>query len=352
MKKLFCFLAIIISSALVSVRADELNSSQLKLRNEIKTFLQEEGYMPEIDSDGDIAFKKEGDKYYVIVNSSDSSPMYVTLSKFFSYGEKDNRHAIASGLERANLIKGVKVILFEKRYILQAEMYLVNSESFKYVFYKLMKQLDALEKRVNEICTSDGGSSSSSHGSGYSNNGSASTILINDTFSSYTSVWTASDGKLSFSNGKMLFKDVDDYGWSKLCRSLPRNLKSEDFELTFSLKINFKQDYSSIGFLMGLSSDWNKAYRFGISKREESTSFSFGTYSESTKYQSYKVLPELRPLITHRYKMIKRGQTMTWYIDETILCTVTVDSIDINDVAFFISDHHNIEVDDFTIRLL
>ena len=63
MKRLVAILLCAMSLSTIFAYADDLTSSQLKLRNEIKAFLQEEGFMPEIDSDGDIKFKKEGSTY-------------------------------------------------------------------------------------------------------------------------------------------------------------------------------------------------------------------------------------------------------------------------------------------------
>ena len=72
------------TSFLNNVSARDLNSEQLALRNEIMSFLKEEGYMPEIDSDGDIKFKSEGNDFYVTVSATDENPMYVTLFRVFS----------------------------------------------------------------------------------------------------------------------------------------------------------------------------------------------------------------------------------------------------------------------------
>lgn len=56
-------------------------------------------------------------------------------------------------LPELNLTKAVKVVLYDDFYVYQAEMYLINAENFKHVFYKLMYQLDALESETAEKCT-------------------------------------------------------------------------------------------------------------------------------------------------------------------------------------------------------
>lgn len=127
------------------IMAGDLNSTQLRLRTEIKTFLQEEGYMPEIDSDGDIKFKKEGGTYYVRVDSKDDSPMYVALFKNFNNPNGYTKEQIQLASCEMNLFKGIKCICFDNSFSLRAEMYVVSSDSFKYSFSKVMKQISNAE---------------------------------------------------------------------------------------------------------------------------------------------------------------------------------------------------------------
>lgn len=145
MKRLVAILFGAISLSTLFAFADDLTSSQLKLRNEIKAFLQEEGFMPEIDSDGDIKFKKEGSIYYINVNSNDTSPMYVSLSLDFNKPEGYSDEAIKIAANELNLYKGVKVICLDYSFSIRGEMYLVSSEAFKYSFYKLMSQISNVE---------------------------------------------------------------------------------------------------------------------------------------------------------------------------------------------------------------
>ena len=141
MKRLVAILLCAVGLSTIIAYADDLTPSQLKLRNEIKAFLQEEGFMPEIDSDGDIKFKKEGSLYYIKVYSSDTSPMYVALSLGFNKPEGYSDEAIKIAANELNLYKGVKVLCMDNGFSIRGEMYLVSSEAFKYSFYKLMSQI-------------------------------------------------------------------------------------------------------------------------------------------------------------------------------------------------------------------
>ena len=258
MKKVLFIICLLLPIALSALSQKKFNDNQLKLRSNIELFLREEGYMPIIDSDGDIQFKKEGEKYYVIIDERDTSPFYLCLCKFYKYSENFTRQNIEKNLSELNLKKGVKLVCFDKNYRYGAEMYLVDAENFKYVFYKLMKQLEALQEDVNKLCSNK---ENITEGTSFQED--SGTFLVNEDFSSYSSLWKTSNGEVSFKNGKMIFKDVKDLGYSQIIYDLPNNLKNKDFQLTFSMKVNLKETHSALFFILGTK--WNDAYRFGFS---------------------------------------------------------------------------------------
>lgn len=153
MKRLGLLSLLCLLWAAMSSAQEEFTAGQLKLRSDIETFLKEEGYVPEIDSDGDIKFKKEGKIYYVQISKVDKSPMYVRMYKYYTYSESFTRAKIAKALESTNLNKGVKILCFDNSYYYQSEQYLNNAETFKFTFYKLLSQLEALQKEIAEICS-------------------------------------------------------------------------------------------------------------------------------------------------------------------------------------------------------
>ena len=153
MKRLGLLSLLCLLWAAVSSAQEEFTAGQLKLRSDIETFLKEEGYVPEIDSDGDIKFKKEGKVYYIEVSKVDTAPMYVRTYKFYTYSESFTKEKIVKALEKTNLKKGVKVLCFDSSYYYQSEQYLNNAEIFKFTFYKLLSQLDAVQEQVAEICS-------------------------------------------------------------------------------------------------------------------------------------------------------------------------------------------------------
>ncbi len=145
------FACLIMLMTFVSLNAKELNSTQLQLRSSINSFLREEGFMPEYDSDGDIKFKKEGRTYFVIVSSVDTNPLFVTISHGYNYDDTYTYAAVKSAVKEINSYKGIKLKTFDSSYSFCAEMYLSSAEHFKYTFYKYMKNISFAESELETI---------------------------------------------------------------------------------------------------------------------------------------------------------------------------------------------------------
>ncbi len=128
------------------VSAKELTSKQRQLRTEIVSFLKTEGYMPEIDSDGDVKFKSEGKTYYIIIDETESDPMYLSINIMFEYS--DSGRYSRSGMERIlpdfSRRKAVKVELYDNTICLCASYFLTSAEQFKTTFYRTMRALRSL----------------------------------------------------------------------------------------------------------------------------------------------------------------------------------------------------------------
>lgn len=151
MKKFF----FVIFACLLTVAAysAELNAKQTQLRSDIMTFLKQEGFVPEIDSDGDIMFKREGKKWYVSFYANDVNPMYISLQRSYLYDETYTKDALAKILYELNAYKGVKMRLMNRSYTFAAELYLQESSVLTNAFYKLIKQIDSMEDEMETLIT-------------------------------------------------------------------------------------------------------------------------------------------------------------------------------------------------------
>lgn len=152
MKKLFSTLLLVFFFTSFQAFADgEFTTRQLALRSEIQSFLKQEGFMPEIDSDGDIKFKREGNTYYIRIDKANKSPMYLRLQSYYNYSDNLSKSKISAALPDLNLWKAVKVVMYESQFTVQADMFLTSSEAFKTVFYKLISIVSDLEDEVLKL---------------------------------------------------------------------------------------------------------------------------------------------------------------------------------------------------------
>lgn len=152
MKRVLLFMLCLMATILAYAQKD-LSSNHLKLRTEIVNFLKEEGFAPEIDNDGDIKFKRQGNTCYVIIDEKNTSPMYIRLERYCpiseSYSEVTARLAAELLTHRFKAIK-CNYITSSKQYRVTGPMFVRSAEPFKEVFYQLCSSMDDLIDEVEE----------------------------------------------------------------------------------------------------------------------------------------------------------------------------------------------------------
>lgn len=139
----------------------KLNAEQLALRTNLFDFLKEEGFMPEIDTDGDIKFKSEGQSYFIRVSDTDENPMYVVLFRQFNNPDDYSAETVVMATKKLNLYKGIKVLCFDNSFRIGAELFVRNAEPVKAAFYKLKDHLDSVKSEFLDACKEVGAVSSS-----------------------------------------------------------------------------------------------------------------------------------------------------------------------------------------------
>ena len=65
-------------------------------------YVRAEGYVPSIDEDGDILFKKEGRSYFIIIGKNDTSFMQLLLPNIWSIDSETERAQVAEAISYAN----------------------------------------------------------------------------------------------------------------------------------------------------------------------------------------------------------------------------------------------------------
>ena len=159
MKKLITTLVLgllILPSISFAQRDSGFNSEQIALRTDLFNFLKEEGFVPELDSDGDIKFKSEGQAFFISVSKTDENPMYVVLFREFSNPDEYSAETIAMASTKLNLYKGAKVLCFENSFRIESEFYVRNAEPFKYAFYRVKRIINMVETDFLDECNKIG----------------------------------------------------------------------------------------------------------------------------------------------------------------------------------------------------
>lgn len=139
----------------------ELNSEQLRLRTDLFNFLKEEGFMPELDSDGDVKFKSEGAVYYFSVSDTDENPMFVSFFREFDLPDEYPVETLVMATRELNMYKGVKMVIFKNSFRICAELYVRNAEPVKAAFYQLKGVIGSVKSDVLNECSKVGTVSSS-----------------------------------------------------------------------------------------------------------------------------------------------------------------------------------------------
>jgi hypothetical protein len=105
-------------------------------------FLQDHGYQPEIDEDGDVIFRQGGRIYLILIDDQDEEFFRLVFPNFWSIDSEEERHRV----ERAALYataktKVAKVFPVRDNVWATIEMFVSPIEGFKEVFDRAMRAL-------------------------------------------------------------------------------------------------------------------------------------------------------------------------------------------------------------------
>ena len=150
MKKVL-FIIIAFTLLVANVNAKDLTKGQMELRLNIVKSLAAKRLQPKVDTDGDVFFVKDGSKFYAIVNENWTSPYMVTLYKEYSYDEVYTERAIKNCIAEAGRFKAVKLYAYSKSYAYRIDVVCQNANVFTNTLDVLIGQINAAEKRVENI---------------------------------------------------------------------------------------------------------------------------------------------------------------------------------------------------------
>jgi len=123
---------------------DASKLSRQELQDLYVNFLKEEGYVPNLDSDGDVVFKVEGRSYLIFVDEKDQEFFRLGFINFWKIESEEERTRvyIAASESSANT-KVAKVYVVREDTWASIELFVHRPEDFKAVFKRSMSALKA-----------------------------------------------------------------------------------------------------------------------------------------------------------------------------------------------------------------
>jgi len=116
-------------------------------------FLGEEGYRPEVDSDGDVAFKMDGKSYFFYTNEDDNNYFSFNIANIWPIESAEERSQVLEAVNAVNAsTKVVKAQVIKDNVWLSIEILLTDPKDFKASFERMKALMDSgIEKFVSEM---------------------------------------------------------------------------------------------------------------------------------------------------------------------------------------------------------
>lgn len=149
MKRIFIGLVLGVLG-LCSVSAQQLNSTQKKLKSDIFNYLKKEVSNLTDYSATDLKFTLNGTTYFVSISESDYSPMYVALYAGFNIPETYKKDIVALAAPTLNSYKGVKFYYGDDYIKLQAEMFMNEYKPFAASFHSLISVMSTIRDAFDD----------------------------------------------------------------------------------------------------------------------------------------------------------------------------------------------------------
>ncbi len=131
--------------------ADDNESIKESHRTLYMRFLEQEGYKPEIDSEGDVAFKKEGFSYFIQV-TEDREFFKVVFPAFYEIESVAEHFLILQAVEQANReVKVAKLVIVGDYVWAVAESFVSDQSDIEDIFDNSLLALRVGRDRLLEL---------------------------------------------------------------------------------------------------------------------------------------------------------------------------------------------------------
>jgi hypothetical protein len=127
--------------------------SRVELQKMYMSFLSTEGYSPSIDSDGDVAFKKEGRPFWIEVNENDLEYFRVGYLGNYALDYEYEVRQFPIALNYASRItKVAKAYSVDDggRFMISAEIFITKPEDFSIVFNRMLSAMNRARENFIE----------------------------------------------------------------------------------------------------------------------------------------------------------------------------------------------------------
>ncbi|MDR3115358.1 MAG: YbjN domain-containing protein [Treponema sp.] len=140
-----------VAIGLISVLVNGLNAQMTKseLQQMYVTYLKQEGYQPEVDSDGDVSFKAEGKYFYISVDENDLEVFTIVFPYFWEIESASERREALSAASNANrTTKIAKIYLTgDDDTSIRGQTCLVKPDDFKLFFRRMIDAIMAARRK-------------------------------------------------------------------------------------------------------------------------------------------------------------------------------------------------------------
>jgi hypothetical protein len=147
MKGKIFFLAVGLMLALATGLSAQMTRSQLQQM--YVTYLTEEGYQPEVDSDGDVTFKAEGRFFYISVDENDLEVFTIVYPYFWEIESESERNEALLAASNANrTTKIAKIYLTDDDDTsIRGQTYLAKPDDFELFFERMVDAMMIVRRK-------------------------------------------------------------------------------------------------------------------------------------------------------------------------------------------------------------
>lgn len=145
MKKIcnLLFTAALLLLTLPSMAQKGGDMSKAELQKLYTGFLENEGYKPEIDEDGDVRFKREGKTYFINVDEGDAICFRLVLANIWPIESEEERLEVRIAMDHCNaMAKVAKAYMVRDDVWVAIETFIAEPGDFKVIFDRSLSALD------------------------------------------------------------------------------------------------------------------------------------------------------------------------------------------------------------------